>query len=164
MSVPPRERKCAQTILRKRLLLASGRLFQSRRPQPSPKPAWLHFPRYRLTSAKDTAAELHDMLSKGRLDLAFASALLRKRHGRVAATARFWFATRTLFSLARRLALRRCCSGGFLVASRCCGRRSDGNAARTTTGPADALLPDHGCHPPLIRTLTLTIGAYAIIT
>jgi len=29
--------------------------------------------------------------------------------------------------------LRRCCSGGFLVASRFCGRRSDGNA-RTSTG------------------------------
>ena len=77
---------------------------------------------------------------------------------------RFWFATRTLFSLARRSALRRCCSGGFLVASRCCGHRSDGNAARTSTGPADALLPNHGCHPPLMRTLTLTIGAYAIIS
>ena len=31
-------------------------------------------------------------------------------------------------------------------------------------GPADALLPNHGCHPPLMLALTLTIDAYAIIS
>src|SRR5260370_4853306 len=75
MSVPPRERKCAQTILRKPLLLASCRLFQSRRSQPSPKPAWLHFPEVSFDFREGHSAELLDMLSKGRLDLAFAYAL-----------------------------------------------------------------------------------------
>ena len=35
-----------------------------------------------------------------------------------------------------------------------CGRRSDGNAARTSMGPADALLSNHGCYPPLMPILT----------
>jgi hypothetical protein len=48
-----------------------------------------------------------------------------------------------------------------IVATRHCGSRSDGNAA--STSPVDALLPNHGCHPPLMPTPMLTIDAYAII-
>ena len=35
--------------------------------------------------------------------------------------------------------------------------------AEYVVGTADALPPNHGCHPPLMLTLTLTIVAYAII-
>src|SRR5258708_1941544 len=51
----------------------------------------------------------------------------------------------------------------FLAALRCCGRRSDRNAARTSTGPAGALLPSHSCYPPFVLTPALTIDAYAIL-
>jgi hypothetical protein len=91
-----------------------------------------------MTEEEKRESAIHHHLIRGLIDNGFAHATHRLAY-RSPVASPGWRDQ-------RRSRLHRCRSGGSLVASRSCGRRSDRTAARTSMGLADALLLSHGRH------------------